>query len=278
MLLRLDNKTYSDQPAPNMETLLLALDETYRYCELLSRQLKNAKRLDNYPKTSRFLSYCFVHAGNKLLAIKKLGSTFRNEAFSLHRSAIEIVVDASWVWYYFYFNHKPNISERICKQFFLNSPAKFISEFSFIKQIYTRDPFVKRYFDEDKLNSYLAKAKEKVGSYKYQSDWRYLDGFHEKKKMEWKWQERCRIAGIVMEKLANLKNADIYRNMSILSAYTHWDSFQTQYSEEDIEEAIFDKNLNALIGILQDLIQLGYNIIEVTVPEELRISRQRIIW
>lgn len=278
MLLRLDNKTYSDQPAPNRETLLLALDETYRYCELLSRELRKAKRLDSYPSTSRFLSNCFVHAANRLLAIKKLGSTFRNEAFSLHRSAIEIVVDASWIWYYFDFDHKPDIAERICRQFFLNSPAKFISEFNFIKQLYPREPFVKEYFDEDKLDSYLKKAKEKVGSYKYQSDWRYLGGFHDKKKMEWKWQDRCKKAGIVMEKLAKLKNADIYRNLSILSAYTHWDSFQTQYSDENIEEAIFDKNLNAVIGIMQDLIQLGYSIIEVTIPEELRISRQRIIW
>lgn len=278
MLLRIDNKIYSEQPAPNRETLLLALDETCWYCELLSRELKNAKKLDSYPNTSRFLSHCFVHAASKLLAIKKLGSTFRNEAFGLHRSAIEIVVDASWVWYSFDFDHKPDIAERICKQFFLNSPAKFISEFSFIKQLYPREPFVKEYFDEDKLNSYLEKAKEKAGSYEYQLDWRYLDGFHHKSKMEWKWQERCKNAGIVMERLANLKNADIYRNLSILSAYTHWDSFQTQYSEENIEEAIFDKNLNAVIGIIQDLIQLGYNIIELTIPEKLRISRQRIIW
>ena len=278
MLLQLNNKIYSEQPRPKRDTLLLALNEAYEYCDLLGRETKNAQKLINYSNVSSFLSNCFVHVGNKLLAIKKLGNTFRNEVFSIHRDAIEIVVDASWIWYYFDFVNKPETAESICTQFFLNPPARFISEFNFISQLYPRDPFVKDFFNEEKLNSHLDRARKKVGSYKYQFDWRYLDGFHDKKKMEWKWQTRCEKTRIVMEKLANLKNADLYRNLSELSAYTHWDSFQTQYTEEEIEEAIFDKNLNALIGIVHDLIQLGYHVIEAKIPKNLRISRQRIIW
>jgi hypothetical protein len=122
-------------------------------------------------------------------------------------------------------------------------------------------------------------AKNKVGTYSYQEDWRNLSYFFNKKEKEWKWSARCKKAAIVMEKISNLRNADIYRNLSVLSAYTHWDVFQTQYNnEEGLDDAIFDKNLNALIGFAHDLIQLGYRIIDVAIPENLRISRQRIIW
>ena len=81
-----------------------------------------------------------------------------------------------------------------------------------------------------------------------------------------------------MEQCANLKKADLYRNLSLLSAFSHWDGFQVEREDREIEEAIFDHNLNAHIGLIHDMINLGYHILGLEIPEKLRLLRQRIIW
>jgi len=276
MLLRLGNKTYSAEPAPTPEALSAAMDEAYEYCGLLGREVSHCPKLNDYNNIAKFLSDCFYYTGNKLQAIKRLGSSFRNESLSIQRDTIEIMVDSAWIWHHFEFRHSPQIADRICSQFYMNSPAKFISEFPFIKKLYPRDPFVRAYFTETSLESHFEKTKKRVGNYCYQKNWRHLKGVFPSKECQWK--ARSDKAGQVMERVAGLKNADFYRNLSVLSGYTHWDSFQTQISEDALEKAFYNRNLNATIGMVHDLIQLGFHILDRGIPKRLATLRQRIIW
>ncbi len=276
MIFTFDNKIYSEQPAPSREILYYAVNDVVNYCHTVKREINRAKKLNSYKYIKNFYYACFLTLINKIFAIKKMGSTFRNEVNSISRDLTEIVIDGSWIWYYFDELDNPDLAEEMCKQFYLNHNAHFIANFGLNKQMYLRNPFFKQYYSEKKLDDLLSRFTEIVGTYNYKNNWRHIPD--KVNQNDYKWKTRCEGAAVVMEKCANLKNADLYRNLSLLSAFSHWDGMQIESEEEKIEEVIFDHNLNAHIGFIHDFLNLGYHIIEIEIPQDLRLLRQRIIW
>jgi hypothetical protein len=276
LIFTFDNKKYSDQPPPDYETLKVAVFEASEICANLGREIRRIEKDSAYSYTYRFYSDAFNIISKKILAVNKLGITFRNEANSLCRDLIEIIVDGAWIWFYFEIENKPDLSDRLCRQFYFNSKAHFLKEFDLLKRLYLNNPFLKSFYIEEKLERYKVDFRHVIGSYKYKSNWREIPKIITKQHSFWK--TRCNLAGKVMEKYSGLKNADLYRNLSLLSGFTHWDSLQLEEANDELEEKTFHSNLNAILGLIHDLINLGYNIIDKKIPENIRIKRQRLIW
>lgn len=279
MIFTFDNKVYSKQPAPSREILYLAVDEASEYCQTLSYEIKRTQTIllyPKYPNVKNFYSDCFSVLSKKILAVKKLESKYRNEVNSICRDLTEIIIDGSWIWYYFEVEKNNGLAEILCKQFYLNPKAHFIYNFKLNKSLYLQNPFFKKYYSLEKLEKQFQSFQKIVGTYKYQKKWRIIKG--EIDFNQAKWKNRCEKAALVMEQCANLKNSDLYHNLSLLSAFSHWDGFQVESEDREIEEAVFDHNLNAHIGLIHDMINLGYHILSLEIPEKLRILRQRIIW
>lgn len=269
----LKEKDFAEQVAPTSGSLNDAVREAAKYCFNLNRMIAGADKAFSTGDVKKFYRYGLDAVGAKLSAIAKLGATFRNESLSITRDLFEIIVDLWWVWHYY--EHNREVAEKICSQFCLNGPARFIEDFDSILKNYTSDPFVKKHYTKERLEDYLEKAKRRVGSYYYKKNWRTVKGNVEYK--DTLFQAKASKAKQVIKTFTKFDVNTLEQNWIILCSYTHWDSQQTQFEDSDAEQLIFNRNLNATLVNVFVLIEFGYHILEIRLPNKIKASALRVI-
>ena len=101
MIFTFDNKRFADQPTPDFTTLKSAITDASNLCESLSRDIRNLHKESTFKYLLKFYSDAFASISTKIQAINKLGTTFRNEVYSISRDLTEIIVDSCWIWFFY---------------------------------------------------------------------------------------------------------------------------------------------------------------------------------
>ena len=201
------------------------------------------------------------------------------------RSQLEVVVDLQW-FYSIYLKNKTD-SDNLAKRFYQfninnyleisNEYKTFIHDDSYLKTV---EPQLNQIIDiaKSKQKYYIeivdSNAKPKL-QHLQKMNWRALPGLIEKKE-EIEFKARAKAAAIIAAKVSNIKEAPYYNNWKVLNAFTHWSAARMNYIDENLEEALYLRNLNISLGLLYNMMEIGYVIKGINPPPKINMLAAQV--
>ncbi len=274
-------------PRPTLDALKEVVSDTYKELWRLIQEIGLANHLRKHRPFQRYVAWSLKAIGRKLMAIRRL-SPYDHEANSLLRDLTEVVMDLFWL--YSFYAQDPKDGEALADRFFKFGAKAFLEEARAAQKVLLDDTFLGDFFDPANFQREIEEAQRLVAGYAFadpnaaaqlrreqDKNWRALPELIGDVK-DVKWHARCRRAETAVQDVANLKYAPYYKNLKLLSAYTHWDPLQASDPPEEQRLARFCRTLNIAIGFAHDTINLGYHLLNRPLPENVRALRQQFVW
>ena len=253
--------------------------------EVSSLRILIEKIDDGHKFSNKFIIDSIIRSSDLVHSISNLNITNLNSVFILMRSQLEVVVDLQW-FYSIYLRDKIQ-SDNLAKRFYqfnINNYLEISDEYEiFIHQ----DAYLKKV--EPQLNQIKDLAKAKQKNYieivdlnakprlqrLQKINWRALPGLIERKE-DIEFKARAKVAATIAEKISNIKDAPYYNNWKVLNAFTHWSAARMNYTDENIAEALYLRNLNISLGLLFDMMQIGYDVKGINPPSKINMIAAQV--
>lgn len=269
-----------DIERPTRDTLRNALNDITDMLNSINYNITRSAFGRNSPEYSKLLSLAATVLCNKLRSIYKLDN-YIDEANSLLRDLIELIVDVFWL--YHYYQKSPKNTELLSERFFMFR-SKLLIENNELSIKITDDPFLRDIINTKKLSDVNQEYEQEIKNYEFYSSvlkskknkTNKDKNFLKKQKENWRahpqiisatneisWFKRCELAQISAKEIANLKEAPYHFDLKFLSGFTHWDPIQGLDYSEKIRKTLFDKNFNTALSFALDFIALTFKIREV---------------
>jgi len=274
-------QTRNSIPIPDKEKLdKLSLSSYEEVCSL--RLIFQNKETD-FQYAKKFIFASIERIADLLLAITNLNSQNIDSMHILMRSSLEVNIDLLWFYrIYLDDNHK---GEQLARRFFQFGADVYLKISKNYGGIFEVDPYLKKInkqyshqkFTDDAKNLKLIElvdpsAKKDLRMLQ-EMDWRCLPGSIKSKK-DLSFRSRSEIAAEMAKELFNLKYAPYFQNWITLNAFTHWSAAKMKFFDNDVSEAFYLRNLNASLGFLHDVLNVGYNYLKIIPPLNVRMMRQ----
>lgn len=219
-----------------------------------------------YPNYGNFIAISCDTIFNNLSAICHLNSNYLNQIFTLSRNYQELIVDNLWM--YSFYKDEPKKVEDISERFFYFGKKYFIEQLQYNinvwkKDIFFRDISIENLKKKKKELEYSIPRYNHWGELPFQkNNWRGHPNYFptNKDKDNIQWSNRSKIAGDTAKDCINLKNSPFRKNLSLLSAYNHWDPMQIDNINENDKDLLFCRTLNILLGFALDLLNIQFQI------------------
>ena len=273
---------HSDIVLPTKEELDKVIIQTIE--EGSSLRLVIEKKDTKFTFTNSFINDSIIRALDLVTAISKLKPLDLDSVLILMRSELEVNVDLHWFYSIFQSNNKNG--ENLAKRFYQFGAKHYLEISENYKNIFQLDPYLKSV--ETKLdpvkNKILAGKRNMINVVDLNSskslqrlqnmNWRALPGLIISKN-EVEFKARAVIASEIAKKVSNLKYAPYYRNWKILNSFTHWSAARMKYFDDDVSEVFYLRNLNLSLGILHDMINVGYVYLNIDAPVKIKLLRKQ---
>jgi hypothetical protein len=271
----------SSIPLPDKDKLDKLILSSYE--EVCSLRLSFQKKETDFEYTKKFIFASIERIADLLLAISKLSYQNIDSMHILMRSDLEVNVDLLWL--YKIYNDNKDQGEKLARRFFQFGAVNYLKISKNYEGIFEVDSYLKkinkRYshnkFSEDAKNLKLVELVDSGAKKELQilqkNDWHCLPGLIKNKK-EITFRSRSEIASEMAKNLFNLKYAPYHQNWTTLNAFTHWSAAKMKFFDDEVSEAFYLRNLNASLGFLHDVLNVGYNYLQINPPTKVRMMRQ----
>ena len=236
-------------PRPTREELAEVAEQVWRFANDHAHELEKGNVVD------KFFAVSLRVASSNLKAMLRLSSPYLSECGSILRNLVETCVDFFWVasW----LETEPSKGEHLCDNFFLFGKSQFAQHAPIYASIARTDPFlrdIRTAADDPQIIDDCRKATSgKVFGHSWRFDQALFAG-----EREVKWKRRSKVAADFAKNAVNLKGAPYLANLIALSGYSHFDAAQIDLFDEDLQNALFDRNINIAIGFVFDMLMFSY--------------------
>jgi len=287
MIIDPNRITKNSIPAPDEQTLKGLINQTYEAIGTLQRLIRENKEATQFPYLNDFLRDSLITNSDILLSISTLSSIFLNSTLILMRTYLETMIDFLWVYSIFLEEHENG--DNLAKRFYQIGAVYFLSMSDRLEGISRNDPFVVKAKDKINISQDTQRAKDlnlielidkQAGKHLQgiqKTNWRALPGLIQNTK-QIQFEARSKKAADLASKLFNLKAAPYQHNWKLLNAFAHWSSLHYKDVDDSVATALYERNLNVMLGFLHDMIYVCYDFIGRNVPERLRVIERQFIY
>lgn len=274
-------KERSSISIPNKDKLAKLILSTYE--EVCSLRLTFDKKETDFQYAKKFIFASIERLGDLLMAISKLSFQNIDSMHILMRSSLEVNVDLLWFYKIYLDNNKQG--EQLARRFYQFGAEYYLKISKNYEGLFEIDPYLRtikeRYphnkYNEDAENLNLVELVDPNSNKELkrlqENDWHCLPGLI-KNKNELSFRSRSEIAAEMAKKLFNLKYAPYFQNWTTLNAFTHWSAAKMKFFDDKVAETFYLRNVNASLGFLHDVLNVGYNYLGIAPPVKVRMMRQ----